>query len=140
MSYPPHDQGTPPPPPEPPGYPPSYPPPGYPPPYQPGYSAYGYQPYPVQQNHPQATTAMVLGIVGIAGGMVCGLPLVVAPFAWVMGKRAMNEIDASSGTFGGRGQAQAGFVLGIIGTVLLGLSLVGILWFLFVIGLAASST
>ena len=31
----------------------------------------------------------------------------------------MNEIDASGGQLGGRGQAQAGYVLGIIGTVLL---------------------
>lgn len=42
----------------------------------------------------------------------------------VIGKRAVAEIDASGGRLGARGQAQAGYVLGIIGTVLLVLSLV----------------
>lgn len=52
--------------------------------------------------------------------MVCG---VVAPFAWVMGKRTLEEIDASNGRIGGRGAAQAGYVLGIVGTVILALGL-----------------
>jgi hypothetical protein len=46
---------------------------------------------------------------------------VISPFAWVTGKRTLAEIDASQGRWGGRGQAQAGYVLGIVGTVLLGL-------------------
>ena len=36
-----------------------------------------------------------------------------------MGKRALREIDASNGGLGGRGVAQGGRILGIIGTVLL---------------------
>ena len=83
----------------------SYPPP-YAPPVQGGY---GQQP----ENNPNATTALVLGIVGV---VFCPL---TAPFAWVIGKRGMNEIDASGGRMGGRGLAQAGYVLGILGTILI---------------------
>jgi hypothetical protein len=59
----------------------------------------------------------VLGILGI---LICGI---VAPFAWVVGRRTVREIDASDGRLGGRGSAQAGYVLGVIGTVLLGIGL-----------------
>lgn len=98
--------------------------PPYPPPpdssgqpgYQPGYQPAGYVP-----DHPQATTALVLGILGL---VLCG---VVAPFAWVMGGRAVREIDESHGTVGGRGTANAGRILGIIGTVLLVLSVVAVI-------------
>jgi len=67
-------------------------------------------------DHPQATTALVLGIVGM---VVCGGLL--SPFAWWIGKKAVNEIDASQGRLGGRGAAQAGYILGIIGTCILAL-------------------
>jgi len=77
----------------------------------------GYPPVAGAQDHPKATTAMVLGILGL---VLCSF---VAPFAWVTGKRTMDEIDASQGRLGGRGMAQAGYVMGIIGTVLMGLAL-----------------
>lgn len=38
----------------------------------------------------------------------------------------MKEIDASNGQLGGRGTAQAGWILGLIGTVLLLLTLVAV--------------
>ena len=91
--------------------------PPYPPPH--GYPAHGQVQY--APDHPKATTSLVLGILGVV------LCQVIAPFAWSMGKRTLNEIDASQGRLGGRGAAQAGYVLGIVGTVLLGLSLVFIL-------------
>ncbi len=84
-----------------------------------GQPGYGYRP---PQDHPKATTAMVLGILGLA---VCGI---LGPFALVMGRRAVKEIDASCGTLGGRGQATAGWVCGLIATILLG---VGLLFFAF---------
>jgi hypothetical protein len=97
----------------------------------------GFQPmgYPVQ-DHPKATTALVLGILGI---VICG---VIAPFAWRMGKRTVAEIDASNGQLGGRGAAQAGYVLGVIGTVLLGLGLLALVLFavLIAFGVATSSS
>jgi len=123
----------------PPGYgmPPGYeqPPPGYgqqpgygPPP---GYGQQGWPPAPpygsapaygfAPPDHPKANTSLVLGILGVV------LCQVVAPFAWVIGRRTVQEIDASGGRWGGRGQAQAGFVLGIVGTVILGLSIAAVL-------------
>lgn len=63
--------------------------------------------------HRQAMTAMILGIVGL----LCFSP--AAPFAIWLGHKAMREIDASGGQLSGRGQAQAGFIMGIIGSVLL---------------------
>jgi hypothetical protein len=99
--------------------------PPYPPP--PGYPAHGQVQY--APDHPKATTSLVLGILGVV------LCQVIAPFAWSMGKRTLNEIDASQGRLGGRGAAQAGYVLGIVGTVLLGLSLVFIL--IYVVGMVA---
>lgn len=73
----------------------------------------GFHPGVVTQDHPQATTALVLGILGL---VLCG---VLAPFAWIIGGRAVRDIDASRGTLGGRGSANAGKILGIVGTVLL---------------------
>ena len=68
-------------------------------------------------NHPRATLALVLGVVGV----FCGI---AAPFALFIGRKAVTDIDASGGQMGGRGLAQAGFILGIIGTVLLVIGLV----------------
>lgn len=95
--------------------------PPYQPQYQPQYQV-PYQPYyppyaPPPPDHPQATTALVLGIVGV---VVCQ---VLGPFAFVMGRKAVREIDASGGTLGGRSNAQAGYVLGIVGMVMLGIGL-----------------
>ena len=59
-------------------------------------------------------------MLGILGIVICGI---IAPFAWRIGKQTLVEIDGSNGQLGGRGSAQAGYVLGIIGTVLLGLGL-----------------
>jgi len=98
------------------------PPPGYYPPPGPGY---GYRPpHLPPPDHPRATTSLVLGIVAVAGGFICYLPILVSPFAWSISHRTIREIDASQGQVGGRGMATAGRVLGIIGTVLLALVLV----------------
>jgi hypothetical protein len=96
----------------------------------------GYPPVPYAPQHPRATTALVLGILGV---VLCAL---TAPFAWRIGKQAVNEIDDSHGQLGGRGAAQAGYVLGIVGTVLLGLyvlALVAIMGLVVVGGVASSS-
>lgn len=110
-------------------YPPPYPPP-LPPQYAGGYPGV-YPPRP--PDHPQAVTAMVLGILGL---VCCGL---ASPFAIWLGRKSMREIDASGGWQGGRGQAQAGFIMGIIGTVLW---VLGILFYVVVIafGVFAAST
>lgn len=123
-----------------------YGPPPYQQPYSPYQQPYG-QPYPQPygtgpygglppQKDSSATTAMVLGIVSVAGTFFCGITAVLGPFALVMGLNAKRRIDASGGALTGRGEAQAGFVLGIIGTVLL---VLGILAIVVVIVVAVAS-
>src|SRR5512140_689272 len=90
-----------------------------PPPY--GGPGYGYPPQPPK--HPQAVTALVLGIV------VCGL---CGPFAWSMGARVEREIAAAGGAYGGGTEAIVGKVLGIVATVLLAISV--LVFGLFVLG------
>ena len=107
-----------------------YGPPGQPP--LPGYGGYGYG-YAPPAKHPEAASALTWGLVALIGGMVCYLPIVVAPYAWVKGRRVVREIDANPMPQGGRSEAHTGMVLGIIGTVLLAL---GLLAFLGILGLA----
>lgn len=105
------------------------PPEGTPPPQQPtpptnspyGTPAYGYT--QIAPKHPQATTAMVLGIIGLVGGFLTGIGFLAAPFAWAIGGRAVKQIDASPNSYSGRDQAKAGQILGIIGTVMLVLAI-----------------
>lgn len=76
----------------------------------------------------QATTALVLGILGI---VICGL---LAPFAWYIGSKEVEAIDEGRRPPENRGTANAGKILGIIGTVLLAVAIiVGIVLLLFVV-------
>lgn len=102
---------------------------GQPYPPQPGYPQQPYhQPFTAYAvpDHPKATTALVLGLVGLIGGMMCGVPLLVSPFAWVTGVKARREIRQAGGQLGGEGSATAGMVLGIIGSVLLALGVIAL--------------
>jgi hypothetical protein len=104
---------------------------GYPP------AGYGYG-TPAPANHPSATTALVLSLVGLAGIAFCGgLTLVLSPFAWRIGARAVREIDESQGRLGGRDQANAGRIMGLIGTVLL---VLGILALIALVGLLVAGS
>ena len=107
------------------------PPTQYPYPGPSGPSGWGYGPRPEQS---QATTALVLGILGVA---LCGL---LAPFAWSIGHSSLREIDASDGALGGRGKAQAGYILGIVGTILLCLSILFVVLFFVAFSTSSSST
>jgi hypothetical protein len=78
-------------------------------------------------DHPKGMTILILGILSL----VCCSPLGIA--AWLMGNTALKEIDAQPGQYGNRQIVQIGRILGIIGTVLLALS---ILWILFFGGMA----
>ena len=96
------------------------------PPYQPPPPGYGYQqpgqaypqqpaPYgyaPAPPTSGKATTALVLGICGF---LVC--PVICSVLAIIFGALAKKEIDESPG-MQGRGQAQAGFILGIVSLVI----------------------
>jgi hypothetical protein len=89
----------------------------------PGQPTYTWAPKPPE--HPSATTAMVLGLIGLVGILVCGgLTLVVSPFAWAIGSRALREIDADPAAYSGREMASAGRVMGIVGTGLLAIGVV----------------
>ena len=82
-------------------------------------------------SNPRATTAMVLGIVAVAGGMLCYLPALCGPVALVIGLKSLNAIKAQP-HLGGRSEAMTGFILGIIATLLLVLStlfVAFIIWF-----------
>jgi hypothetical protein len=102
-----------------------------------GAAAYG------GQHHAGASRSKTLGIValvcaGVAFFCCISLPGVfVAPFAWVVGARAKREIDASPGVYSNRGDAEAGVVMGIIGTVIAVLAVVGTV--LFVVMIASMS-
>ena len=91
----------------------------------------GYQP---PRDHPQATTILVLGIVGL---VLCGL---AGPFAWVMGGKARKEIQASNGQIGGLQQVTIGWVLGIIASALLILGVVAAVVFFGLVVTTATTT
>ena len=78
---------------------------------------------PASNNRP--TIILVLGILGI---VCCGL---LAPVAWFMGSAELKSIRSGSSPAAGEGLAKAGMILGIIGSVLLILSL---LWIFFSLG------
>lgn len=102
------------------------------PPY--GQSSYAHQQYGFGQpyapyaapNHPQATTALALGLVSTIGAFLCLLPAIAGPFAIVISLKARRQIRQSQGQVGGDGMATAGLVLGIIGTVLLALMVLAV--------------
>ncbi len=73
----------------------------------------------------QATTILVLGIIGI---VLCQF---LGPVAWIMGNNELQAIDAGRRAPENRGTANAGRILGIISTVLLALGILALI-FLFV--------
>jgi hypothetical protein len=81
----------------------------------------------------QATTVLVLGILSL---VLCQF---LGPFAWVMGNKELDAIDAGERPPENRGTAQAGKILGIISTVLL---IIGVVFFvgLFAFGIVAASS
>jgi len=86
-----------------PGYYPQSEPPNYP-----------VMPYPQptgRPEHPQSTTVLVLGILGIV------LAGILSPIAWHMGNKALRE--CATGMYTAPDQLKAGRILGIVGTVLL---------------------
>ena len=68
----------------------------------------------------RATVAFVLGILSVVGMPFFG------PVAWILGRRAVHAADAVDAAAGSnRGLATAGMVLGIIGTVMLVVVVIG---------------
>ncbi len=56
---------------------------------------------------------LTLGILGI---LICGICSI---FAWVMGKGDLNEIRAGRMDPSAQGMTQAGYILGVIGCILM---------------------
>ncbi len=79
---------------------------------------YGYNRPQAGSTHPKATASLVLGIVGL----VAFSP--VAPIAWYLAASARREMATDPQRWQSGGTATAGLVMGIIGTILLGLSIV----------------
>lgn len=96
---------------------------GPPPPGPNQYGMVGGAPQP----HPKGTTILVLGILSV----VCCGPLGIA--AWLMGNTAQQEINANPAAYNNAGSVQAGRILGIVGVVLMILT---VLWVVFAGGLA----
>jgi hypothetical protein len=99
-------------------------------PYQQPYGApppSGYPPY--QQTPPTeglGLAAMIIGIVSLVLSCGYGIGLLGSPAALIMGRISMKRIDRSGGQLGGRGLAMTGFILGIVGTVLLVLAIIAV--------------
>jgi len=88
-----------------------------------------------KENAPNAVLSLVLGIVGI---ILCSI---AAPFAWRLGKGAEEAVAANPGRYSGKDMATAGKILGIIGTVLLGLGIVvAVIFIIAAIASAGSSS
>ena len=64
------------------------------------------------------------------------LPVILAPFAWYIGKKEVQAIKDGTSPAAGQGTAMAGMILGIIGTIFLVLA---VIWIFFAGGLAILS-
>lgn len=95
--------------------------------------------------HNGATTSLVIGVASIVvtliGTCLCGflgaLGALVGPFGIWQAQRARREIDAAPGRYDNRGQAVAGLVCSIVGTVLGALVLLVSIAVIAVIGFSA---
>ncbi|CAA9335118.1 MAG: hypothetical protein AVDCRST_MAG36-1130 [uncultured Nocardioidaceae bacterium] len=83
-----------------------------------------------QQTNGVAVASLVLGIVSVTLGWCCVLFALAGPAALVLGKQGQRRADQSGGRVGGRAMATAGFVLGILGTIVL---LIGIAYIVYVL-------
>jgi hypothetical protein len=85
-------------------------------------------------DHPQTTTILVLGIIGVTLFQLC------APFAWYLGNKAKREIEESNGAVGGMGMVNLGRILGIVGTAILALSALVVVGAIAIIVIAAAGS
>ena len=74
----------------------------------------------------RSVTVFVLGLIGILLCQILCIP------AWIMGSSDLKEIDAGRRDPSGRGMTLAGMILGIVGSIMLIISVLGVcLWFAF---------
>jgi len=62
---------------------------------------------------------MILGICALVSFVICGvLAIILGPIAFFLGRSAEREINAAPGVYGNGGQAKAGWVMGLIASIL----------------------
>ncbi len=96
----------------------------------PGATASGSDPKLLGEIKAQAITSLVVGIISI---FCCGI--ILAPFAIYRGNKAKRLIDESGVGQEHRGLAVAGFIIGIVALVL---NIIGLLFYILVILMAAA--
>ena len=117
---------------------PGVPPPPPPPPIVPPF-------VPLPPSSGGAATALVLGIIGLAGNLAsccCCLgliPALCAPIAWWMGARELRSIREGVASPAGEGNARAGMICGIVGTAIIVLYVLVLAVYIAIVGLAAAS-
>ncbi len=101
-----------------------------------GYPQQGYGGgYGGQVEHPQGTTVLILGILGLVTCQILG------PFAWSMGNKALEEIDRDPARYSNRSTINTGRILGMVATILLGVYLVGgVLYVIFLFTILGTSS
>ncbi len=92
---------------------------------------YGGRPTPT---HGSATTALVLGILSLVICAPLGIP------AFIIGRRAEREVQASQGTLSGEGLAKAGWILGLIAMILMVLGILLVILLIAVGTMSSDST
>ncbi|MBL9160382.1 MAG: hypothetical protein JNJ70_23065 [Verrucomicrobiales bacterium] len=80
----------------------------------------------------RATLILVMGILGLVLCPIC------APIAWVMGNRDIQAMNSGLMDPTGLEQTKAGKICGIIGTILLVLVAIALVFFFVILGFAAS--
>ena len=90
----------------------------------------GYRPY-ASSGYAKSSNAGLALVLSIVGLVCCQLLSVVG---LVLGRKTVNEVDEGLVDPSARGTAQAAFVIGIIGSVLLAIGLVIVVLFLVAVG------
>ncbi len=99
------------------------------PPYA-GYAGYSaYPPMPAGYEPPRSSNSTTILVLGILSLCVCA---VMGPIAWWMGKSELQQIDAGLVSSQDRGAVNAGYICGIIGSVLM---LISVLMIAFVLAM-----
>lgn len=76
----------------------------------------------------RAILALIFGILGLMSMGLFAIP------AWILGKAERQAIESGASPDSGRGMAEAGYILGIIGVVLLGIAILFLLgWVAFIV-------
>ena len=107
-----------------------------------GYQAYGQPGFgPLAQSNSKATTSMVLGIVGLASILICYgvLGIVLGPLSFFMGRSAQKEMELAPNAWTNHGMAKAGWIMGLIQTVIAILAIVVVVAFFIFLATAGES-